>query len=120
MKFEGNTPPSFGGDTVFRDCLKLSAILVPEGSETAYKTALENNNAQGQIKVYKTGAHVMHDLDALIQGYALPQPAAPAAPADQPQTGSLPQTGDSSSLALWLCLLAFAGAGMTAMRKREA
>ena len=48
------------------------------------------------------------------------KPEAPAVPADVPQTGSLPQTGDSSSLALWLCLLAFAGAGMTAMRKREA
>ena len=32
----------------------------------------------------------------------------------------LPRTGDESRLALWLCLLAFAGAGMTAMRKRAA
>jgi len=38
---------------------------------------------------------------------------------DQP-AADLPQTGDSSSLALWLGVLALAGAAMTARRKREA
>ena len=34
--------------------------------------------------------------------------------------GALPRTGDDASLALWVCLLAAAGVGMIARRRREA
>ena len=99
VTFSGMEPPTFANN-LFINCGALQKIYVPEGSEEDYKKALK-----GQYVSERPCA-------SMVEGYALPQPA-PQQPAD------LPQTGDHSSLALWIVLLAMAGVGMT-MRRREA
>ena len=97
VTFSSTTPPDFGV-YLFIGCGALQKIYVPEGSEEGYKKALEGQYVSGK------------PCAELVVGYAPQQPAAAA---------DLPRTGDHSSLALWVALLAISGVGMT-MRRREA
>ncbi len=113
LTFAGDTPPVFNSEQVIAFCRVLEKILVPKGSEEAYRVALSGQRLSYDYDVDPPELQY-HDLDMLISGYERQQPAAPADLAD------LPRTGDSSSLALWMALLAMAGAGMMARRKMEA
>ena len=103
VTFAGAEPPNLTGNYLFNYCPNLTTIRVPMGSEGLYESRLED-----QERYFTPDVKRKLLDDCTVVGYALPQPA------------DLPQTGDSSSLALWGALLALAGAGMMVARKREA
>jgi len=101
VTFAGANPPNVGA-YLFNYCKELSEIRVPMGSEEVYRERLREQ----ELYIVNTDpSEKLLDRCAVI-GYA--------------PFADVPKTGDSSSPALWLCLLALAGAAMTAMRKREA
>ena len=108
LTFAAAQPPAALAQYQFNYCGNLTTILVPEGSEATYEAALVDQirwlwlEQDGIRKQVKTRL-----LDGCkVVGFALP--------------ASLPRTGDSSSLALWIALLSAAGIGVFAMKRRAA
>ena len=106
VTFAGAQPPDIKGKYLFNYCEKLTTILVPAGSEATYEAALANQMRWFRLEEEQTSVEKRLLDGCKVVGFALP--------------ASLPRTGDSSSLALWIGLLSAAGIGAFAMKRRAA